>query len=204
MRKLEKQAMLQAAKEARRQQGTQQPWAQNSPSSIAHKSWTESCKSHFMYCRTAIMAAEEKRKKREQMKLLKQQVSVYLFVSPLENPISAATSLWASNLKLSPVGQSGQPWRNLLFLKKKMYTFLLICIRSLYVTLPHPPQFLCGMHDLTVNSFDLALILLPGEDQAHSANSYGARTPCAANSRGSSWKLLQKYCKAALLQLIVF
>lgn len=121
MRKLEKQAMLQAAKEARRQQGTQQPWAQNSPSSIAHKSWTESCKSHFMYCRTAIMAAEEKRKKREQMKLLKQQVSVYLFVSPLENPISAATSLWASNLKLSPVGQSGQPWRNLLFLKENVH-----------------------------------------------------------------------------------
>lgn len=201
MRKLEKQAMLQAAKEARRQQGTQQPWAQNSPSP---ESWTESCKSHFMYCRTAIMAAEEKRKKREQMKLLKQQVSVYLFVSPLENPISAATSLWASNLKLSPAGQSGQPWRNLLFLKKCTPFSSSASALCTSPSSPHSPQFLCGMHDLTVNSFDLALILLPGEDQAHSANSYGARTPCAANSRGSSWKLLQKYCKAAILLLIVF
>lgn len=46
-----------------------------------------------MYCHTAIMAAEEKRKKREQMKLLKQQVSVYLYVSLLENLISAAAGL---------------------------------------------------------------------------------------------------------------
>lgn len=58
------------------------------------------------------------------------------------------------------------------------------------------PQFLCGMHDLTVNSFDLAPILLPGEDQAHSANSHGARTPSAANSRGSSLKVIADILKS--------
>lgn len=38
------------------------------------------------------MVAEEKRKKREQMKLEKQQVRAYLYVSLSENP--AAASLW--------------------------------------------------------------------------------------------------------------
>lgn len=51
------------------------------------------------------------------------------------------------------------------------------------------------MHDLTVNSFDLALILLPGEDQAHSANSDGERAPCTANPGGWSLKLLHESTK---------
>lgn len=82
------------------------------------------------------MAAEEKRKKREQMKLEKQQVRAYQHVSLLENPPL-----------LQPLGDSGaetvavqldsleQPRGDLLFYKKQKCSFLLICIHSLYVTL---------------------------------------------------------------------
>lgn len=66
--------------------------------------------------------------------------------------------------------------------------------RLLHLTFCSPSP-LHNTHGLTVNSFDLALILLPGEDEAHSAHSWGERTPCTASSGGSSWKLLQKHFK---------
>lgn len=138
------------------------------------------CSSLICLCLPAIMAAEERRKKREQMKILKQQVCIF--------PCMQGTvELLLKFLKEVAILQNGAPSS-------------LICIHPLYYaphTLPppthpissHPAPTLpplYNMHDLTVNSFDLALILLPGEDQAHSANSYGERTPCTADSRGSS------------------
>lgn len=72
MRKLEKQALARAAKEARKQQGT-------SRLSI-RLDCLQRCsgfllKSHSVSL-SAIMAAEERRKQKEQLKILKQQVSL--------------------------------------------------------------------------------------------------------------------------------
>lgn len=76
MRKIEKQAMVQAAKAARKQQGKQalsihvRLTTSSSPSHAV-------CKPNFSFI-SAIMAAEERRKKREQLKILKQQVRILL------------------------------------------------------------------------------------------------------------------------------
>ncbi len=76
MRKLEKQAMAQAAKEARKQQGKQ---LLSSRTLVQHPV-VMLCASLICLCLPAIMAAEERRKKREQMKVLKQQVRIFLCV----------------------------------------------------------------------------------------------------------------------------
>lgn len=67
MRKLEKQALARAAKEARRQQGELELYKMFLVSSTLSKSFSSEL--------PAIMAAEERRKHKEQMKILKQQVS---------------------------------------------------------------------------------------------------------------------------------
>ncbi|XP_031714189.1 bromodomain adjacent to zinc finger domain protein 2B-like isoform X2 [Anarrhichthys ocellatus] len=68
MRKLEKQAMAQAAKEARKQRGKHL--------TSTHTYITMLCASLICLCRPAKMAAEERRKKREQMKIVKQQEKI--------------------------------------------------------------------------------------------------------------------------------
>ena len=152
------------------------------------------------------MAAEERRKKREQMKILKQQVRIF-FACIVSFSVQSFITIFSCSILLHIQILCAPRWKGfkhnwiaLKFHKKvailpnaasssSAYTH---CTSSSHTPLPPP---LYNMHDLTVNSFDLALILLPGEDQAHSANSYGERTPCTANSRGSSWKLLQKHSK---------
>lgn len=137
------------------------------------------CSSLICLCLPAIMAAEERRKKREQMKILKQQVCIF--------PCMQGTvELLLKFLKEVAILQNGAP-------SSSAYTHCTIphtpCPPPTHPISSHPAPTLpplYNMHDLTVNSFDLALILLPGEDQAHSANSYGERTPCTADSRGSS------------------
>lgn len=161
------------------------------------------CASLICLCLPAIMAAEERRKKREQMKILKQQVRSFLcvhcliFRAKLHNYLQLPC--WYSEFVLQ-----GEKVLSTVELLLKFFKEVAILQNAaphlhrptvfLHPT-PRSPPPLYNMHDLTVNSFDLALILLPGEDQAHSANSYGERTPCTANSRGSSWKLLQKHSK---------
>lgn len=75
MRKFEKQAMAQAAKEARKQQGKQL----STPTLCLTLLHNVVFRSNLIVI-PAIMAAEERRKKREQMKILKQQVRIFLHV----------------------------------------------------------------------------------------------------------------------------
>lgn len=72
MRKLEKQALARAAKEARKQQGTPGLWIP-----LYYSQWRSdiSLKPRSI-SHSAIMAAEERRKQKEQLKILKQQVSL--------------------------------------------------------------------------------------------------------------------------------